>query len=105
MACLNNEQKRKGNVILHAFDWRYDEIGAQAEKINQMGYASVLVSPPLRSAKSAKWWQRYQPQDYRVIDNFLGNTEDFRNMVQALEAVGVRVYADVVFNHMANEAK
>jgi alpha-amylase len=67
----------------------------------------VLVSPPLKSAKhhnGTKWWQRYQPLDYRVIDNQLGNTEDFLFMVKALAEQGVRVYADVVFNHMANES-
>ncbi len=56
------------------------------------------------SAQDERWWQRYQPQDYRVIDNALGNTTDFKNMVEALDHVGVLVYADVVFNHMANEA-
>jgi hypothetical protein len=28
---------------------------------------AVLVAPPLKSEGSA-WWARYQPQDYRVID-------------------------------------
>ncbi|MCG6306246.1 alpha-amylase family glycosyl hydrolase [Vibrio vulnificus] len=95
----------KANVILHAFDWKYADIAKQAKKIQELGYGSVLVSPPLRSAKSPKWWQRYQPQDYRVIDNALGNTTDFQNMVTELQHCGVWVYADVVFNHMANEAK
>lgn len=89
-------------VILHAFNWRYDEVAAQASVIKSQGFASVLVSPPLRSEGSA-WWARYQPQDYRVIDNPLGNTEDFRAMSQQLAAVGLRLYADIVVNHMANE--
>jgi alpha-amylase len=90
-------------VILHAFNWRYDEVAANADEIAARGFASVLVSPPLKSEGSA-WWARYQPQDYRVIDHALGNTESFRQMSQRLAAAGVSLYADIVVNHMANEA-
>ena len=103
-ASINSE---KTDVILHAFDWPYAYITQNAKAIGEMGYRSVLVSPPMKSFKhesGTQWWQRYQPQDYRVIDNQLGNTHDFSNMIKALEKQGVRVYADIVFNHMANEA-
>lgn len=90
-------------VMLHAFNWRYADVAAQAPLIKAQGYGSVLVSPPLRSEGSA-WWARYQPQDFRLIDNPLGNTEDFRAMSEQLAAVGLRLYADIVINHMANEA-
>ncbi|MDG3085408.1 alpha-amylase family glycosyl hydrolase [Vibrio hannami] len=99
--------KNKTDVILHAFDWPYADITAKAEEISGLGYRSVLVSPPMKSFKhkeGTEWWQRYQPQDYRVIDNQLGNTQDFAEMISALQRVGVRVYADIVFNHMANES-
>lgn len=95
------------NVILHAFDWSYAEVAKQAKIISQMGYHSVLVSPPLKSFKhknGTEWWQRYQPQDYRIIDNQLGNTLDFSNMIKQLDKYELHVYADIVFNHMANEA-
>ncbi|WP_282175516.1 alpha-amylase family protein [Vibrio nereis] len=95
------------DVVLHAFDWPYALIASRAEEIVQAGYKYVLVSPPMKSKKSesgTQWWQRYQPQDYRVIDNQLGNTTDFKQMITALKASGVGVYVDVVFNHMANES-
>lgn len=96
------------DVILHAFDWPYEMIQARAERIAACGYRSVLISPPMKSFKhpcGTPWWQRYQPQDYRVIDNQLGNKESLSAMIAKLNQVGVRVYADVVFNHMANESK
>ncbi|EKO3917464.1 alpha-amylase family glycosyl hydrolase [Vibrio fluvialis] len=96
------------DVILHAFDWPYSLITERAGVIELAGYKAVLVSPPMKSYQhpsGTPWWQRYQPQDYRVIDNQLGNTEDFINMINALKALDLRVYADVVFNHMANESK
>ncbi|CAH1553482.1 alpha-amylase family protein [Vibrio owensii] len=104
MSGLQETQSTGANVILHAFDWKYADIAQRAAEISELGYGSVLVSPPMKSAQDERWWQRYQPQDYRVIDNALGNTTDFKNMVEALDRVGVLVYADVVFNHMANEA-
>ncbi|MGY0216403.1 alpha-amylase family protein [Endozoicomonadaceae bacterium StTr2] len=91
------------NTILHAFNWTYPDISSKAAEIAQLGYKTVLVSPPLKSTGD-QWWARYQPQDYRVIENPLGNTHDFRNMVTALGKHNVAVYADVVLNHMANEA-
>lgn len=90
-------------VILHAFNWRYTELTNHADEIARRGYHAVLVSPPLRS-EGAPWYQRYQPQDYRVIDNPLGDREDLRVAIAALRERGVSVHADVVLNHMANEA-
>ncbi len=93
----------RADVILHAFNWRYADVEARAAQIQQAGYRMVLVAPAYRSEGTA-WWARYQPQDYRVIENPLGNTVAFRSMVQALQARGIRVYADVLLNHMANES-
>ncbi len=90
-------------AILHAFNWRYDEIEARAADIAARGYGAVLVAPPLKSEGSA-WWARYQPQDYRVIDHPLGNTESLRALADRLRPLGVKLYADIVINHMANEA-
>ncbi|MCL9780615.1 alpha-amylase family protein [Vibrio sp. S4M6] len=95
------------NVILHAFDWPYRLVAEHAEKIAQSGYKSVLISPPVKSMKTSigtPWWQRYQPTDYRVIENQLGDTLDLKHMIDALLREGVYTYADVVLNHMANES-
>ncbi|WP_136487429.1 alpha-amylase family glycosyl hydrolase [Vibrio sp. H11] len=96
------------DVILHAFDWPYGLVTQRADLIRQSGYKAVLVSPPMKSYQTKSgtpWWQRYQPQDYRLIDNQLGNTEDFTLMINTLSSFGILVYIDVVFNHMANESK
>lgn len=91
------------DVILHAFNWKYDDVASKASQIADLGYKKVLVSPAYKSTGD-QWWARYQPQDYRVIDNPLGDTNDFTAMVNALRAQGVETYADIVFNHMANES-
>jgi alpha-amylase len=92
------------DVILHAFDWHYSDIADNAEKIARFGYGAVLIPPPLYSDETGRdWWQRYQPKDYRIVRSFLGNKADLERTIAALHRNGVRVYADVVFNHMANE--
>lgn len=92
------------DVILHAFDWRYSDIADRAERIAGLGYGAVLLAPPIYSNEFGKeWWQRYQPKDYRIVRSFLGNKADLKCAIDALHHRQVRVYADVVFNHMANE--
>ena len=90
------------DAILHAFNWSYDEVAGKASEIASLGYKKVLVSPAYKSSGN-EWWARYQPQDYRVIDNPLGDTTDFKEMITTLKSHGLEVYADIVFNHMANE--
>tara|TARA_B100000745_G_C20154332_1_gene395612 strand:- start:7282 stop:9000 length:1719 start_codon:yes stop_codon:yes gene_type:complete len=97
-------QFAQADVILHAFNWSYDEVASKAQEIADIGYKKVLVAPAVKSNKhNTAWWGRYQPQDFRVIEHNLGNKESFQNMINALNAVGVATYADVVINQMANE--
>lgn len=91
------------DTILHAFNWKYSDVTANADQIAQAGYKKVLVAPAMKSSGS-QWWARYQPQDLRTIDSPLGNKQDLAAMIAALKGVGVDVYADVVLNHMANES-
>jgi alpha-amylase len=93
-----------GDVILHAFDWKYREIAVNADSIAGAGYGAVLIAPPLYSDPDGpEWWQRYQPRDYRVIRSRLGRKSGLKDVIRALHRTGLKVYADIVFNHMANE--
>lgn len=94
------------DVILHAFNWRYQDIASRAGEIARCGYGAVLFPPPMYSDENgSEWWQRYQPKDYRVLRSNLGRKADLVAAIQALQAVGVRPYVDIVFNHMANESR
>jgi len=94
------------DVILHAFDWHYNDIAGRAPEIAAMGYGAVLIPPPLYSDPGGSaWWQRYQPKDYRVLRSYLGSKAELSKAIVALHGQGVRIYADIVFNHMANEQR
>ncbi|OAN10849.1 alpha-amylase [Photobacterium jeanii] len=91
------------DVILHAFNWKYSDITANASAIAQAGYKKVLIAPAMKSSGN-EWWARYQPQDLRLIDSELGNKEDLEKLIAVMKKNGIEVYADVVLNHMANES-
>ncbi|MEO1396439.1 MAG: alpha-amylase family glycosyl hydrolase [Cyanobacteria bacterium J06634_5] len=94
------------NVILHAFNWRYTDIISNLETIRSAGYGAILIPPLLYSDPNGdQWWQRYQPKDYRVLLSHLGGKRELEQLIAACHAgtPKLRVYADLVINHMANE--
>jgi len=96
------------NVTLHAFNWRYTDIIDNLEAIREAGYGAILVPPILYSDPNGdQWWQRYQPKDYRVLLSYLGDKRDLENLISKCHSGTPRlqVYADLVINHMANEAR
>ncbi len=96
------------NVIFHAFNWRYQEIIDAIPKIRDAGYGAILIPPPLYSdPQGDQWWQRYQPKDYRVLLSHLGGKKELLELIKKCHETEskIRVYADIVLNHMANESR
>jgi alpha-amylase len=48
------------------------------------------------------WYERYQPVSY-LIETRSGTEFEFQMMTARCNAVGVRVYADIVINHMTGD--
>jgi alpha-amylase len=93
-------------VTLHAFNWKYQDIIDQLPAIRDAGYGAILIPPPLYSDPDGDaWWQRYQPKDYRVLLSHLGGKPELEALIAACHntSPAIRVYADLVINHMANE--
>jgi alpha-amylase len=89
-------------AFVHLFEWRWDDIATECEQfLGPKGFAAVQVSPPNehRLAPGRPWWERYQPVSYK-LDSRSGDRATFENMVKRCAAVGVKVYADAVINHM-----
>ncbi|KAJ4444270.1 hypothetical protein ANN_06062 [Periplaneta americana] len=92
------------SVIVHLFEWRFDDIADECENfLAPHGYAGVQTSPVheylIVTSVDRPWWERYQPMSYRIISRS-GDETAFRDMVRRCNAVGVRIYVDVLLNHM-----
>ncbi|XP_046678675.1 alpha-amylase 4N-like isoform X3 [Homalodisca vitripennis] len=89
-------------VLVHLFEWTYPDIAKECEEfLAPKGFAGVQISPPSENLVSAgrPWWERYQPVSYRLITRS-GTDRQLSDMLSRCNRVGVRVIADVVFNHM-----
>ena len=94
-------------VIGAMFDWPWPAIGAECTNVlGPDGYAAVQISPPeeavVLAADGYPWWQAYQPVSYRLNSRF-GTEAQLASMISACHAAGVKVYADVVLNHMTGQ--
>jgi alpha-amylase len=92
-------------VIAHLFEWKWTDVGREcARTLGPKGYGGVQISPPqehvVLPADGYPWWQHYQPVSYR-LESRMGNRAQLGAMVRTCHAAGVKVYADVVLNHMA----
>ncbi|GAA4687089.1 carbohydrate-binding module family 20 domain-containing protein [Phytohabitans rumicis] len=98
-----------GSSIVHLFQWRWSSIAQECETtLGPNGWGGVQVSPPqehvvLPSAEGATypWWQDYQPVSYRIDQTRRGTRAEFIDMVQRCRARGVKIYVDLVLNHMS----
>jgi alpha-amylase len=92
------------DVIVQMFSWPWTSIAAECTSVlGPDGYGAVQISPPQESvvlaASGYPWWQAYQPVAYDLNSRF-GTQAQLASMITACHAAGVKVYADVVPNHM-----
>ncbi|XP_074604694.1 alpha-amylase-like [Brevipalpus obovatus] len=92
------------SVIVQMFEWRFDDLAEECENfLGPYGYGGIQTSPVLEYAMikdNRPWWERYQPVSYKIISRS-GNAEQLSNMIERCNRAGVRVYVDIVINHMA----
>ncbi|KAI7815474.1 alpha amylase [Rhyzopertha dominica] len=93
------------STIVHLFEWPFSNIANECEVfLAEKGYGGVQVSPVNENLISSNrpWWERYQPISYNIATRS-GDEEAFKDMTLRCAAVGIRIYVDVVFNHMTGE--
>jgi alpha-amylase len=94
-------------AFVHLFEWKWTDIAEECEThLGPKGFAAVQISPaqehPIVNESVVKfpWWQRYQPVSYKLVSRS-GTREELADMISRCNRAGVKVYADVVINHMA----
>ena len=94
--------------MVHLMDWRWVDIARECEEfLAPNGYAGVQVSPANEHNvfdDQRSWMERYGPISY-ILTTRSGNEAAFADMSRRCNAVGVRIYVDVVFNHMTGSAE
>ncbi|MBI9114681.1 carbohydrate binding domain-containing protein [Sanguibacter suaedae] len=94
----------RGRTAVVLFQWTWNSIARECTStLGPAGYAYVQTSPPQEHVRGPQWWTSYQPVSYR-IESKLGTRAEYRAMVQACNAAGVRVIADAVVNHMSGQS-
>lgn len=94
--------------MIHLMDWRWVDIANECETfLAPNGYAGVQVSPANEHNvfdDQRSWMERYGPISY-ILTTRSGNEAAFADMCRRCNAVGVRIYVDVVFNHMTGSGR
>uniref|UniRef100_A0A0M3IH18 Aamy domain-containing protein n=1 Tax=Ascaris lumbricoides TaxID=6252 RepID=A0A0M3IH18_ASCLU len=96
-------------TMVHLFEWKWPDIAKECEDFLQhYGYGAVQVSPPNEHVIIIKnndlpWWVRYQPISYKLSSRS-GNREQFIDMVQRCNKVGIRCNHDIAGSDYQNNA-
>jgi len=93
------------NSIAVLFGWKWLDIMYEVPFLAEHGYDAIKIYPPqefvLRTGNP--WWEVYQPVSYE-LSSFYGTKEDFIKMVDFCHSYNIKVYADLILNHMAEFA-
>lgn len=99
---IDPHYKPNRSVIVHLFEWKFNDIASECETyLAPNGFAGVQISPVSENVIIAHrpWYERYQPISYRIISRS-GTEDEFHDMIERCNRVGVRIYVDVIANHM-----
>ena len=108
----NYENGQKG-VIVELFGWPYQDVTEECVFLGIAGYLGVKVYAPHESildfenAENGElnpWNYFYQPVSYKM-NSRMGNKKTVKNMINLCRRNGVRVYTDVIINHMTKDGK
>lgn len=94
-------------AFVHLFEWKWTDVANECEVfLGPKGFAAVQISPPQEhrvvadGSRKFPWWQRYQPVSYK-LDSRSGTRQELADMISRCNQAGIKIYADVVINHMA----
>ncbi|XP_050094600.1 alpha-amylase 2-like [Anopheles aquasalis] len=102
-AQFNPHFKPGHQTIVQLYEWRYQDIEHECRSyLGPYGFGGVQLSPvsEVRDNQPPSWTNRYEPISYKLTGRS-GNESALRSMITACNEAGVRVYIEVVFNHMA----
>lgn len=91
------------SVIVRLLEWKYIDIAIECETfLGPNGFGAIQVSPVTENVilEGRPWHERYKPVSYNIITRS-GNEKQFKDMVKRCNNAKIRVYVELVLNHMA----
>lgn len=90
------------DTSVQMFRWKWNDVAKECTNwLGPQGYGAVQISPPHAAANLGFWYDIYQPVNYTALNSAMGTESELQTMINTCHAAGVRIYADVVVNHMA----
>ncbi|MBP1705605.1 MAG: putative amylopullulanase, partial [Chloroflexi bacterium] len=72
----------------------------QLDRLAELGVEALYLNPVFSAASN----HAYDTRDYRAIDPRFGTEADWRSLVAAASAMGIRIVLDGVFNHVSADS-
>ncbi|MGL5808826.1 MAG: alpha-amylase [Nocardioides sp.] len=106
--------RASSDVLANLWHWNWPSVAKECtDVLGPAGYGGVQVSPPQDSLKRTElgngsdtilhpWWEVYQPASYQ-LNGRMGTPRQFKEMVRTCRKAGVKVYVDVIINHMTGQ--
>ena len=93
-------------IIVHPFQWPYKLIAEECEKNwGPAGMDGVQISQPAKHiGRNDVWWAVYQPLKWNDHNTMTGSAQELKDMIQRCDKVGVKIFADAVFNQRGDES-
>lgn len=92
----------------HGPNGKFKDLEGDLERISSIGVDLIYLMPihPIGEVnKKGTLGCPYAITDYRSVNPEYGTEQDFRELVEAIHALGMKVMIDVVFNHSACDAR
>jgi len=103
------ENGQKGGIV-ELFGWPYEDIAEECEFISHAGYMGIKIFSPNEHLENFKniedemlnpWWYISQPVSYKLHSR-MGNKKQLKNMINICRSYNLRIYADIIINHMTS---
>ena len=97
-------------VILHAWNWSYNEIKDNLETIARAGFSTIQTSPvqqpkdynPNLKQVGSLWWKLYQPLAFAIgNESWLGTKAELQELCEEANKYKIKIIVDIVANHLA----
>lgn len=90
--------------IIHLLGWRIQDIEKNISRIHDQGFDNIQINPiqPLKESGYKEWWISYQPCDFSIGNDF-GSKKELDSLCNTADKYGIKIIADVIYNHMAGK--